>query len=289
MKYKFTLLIILAGTFFFITACKPKTEVRITVEPDYTSATPGDTVNYKIILVPNAIKGGTLGDFLIKDQNNNILFSKKLSGNASDSVFYDYIIDNKTEIGQEIILHFTAYDGDKTTDFNTTSTISILSGVPEITIKKDIQLNFDEKNIDKNMMIAINGNKITETNGNAQNADIAFIWHNTYGYALVSPDAQWISDIFNTQGIEYNNTQKHKTKIQLSDSSWKYFNDKNINNWNIKSQNLKEKNGIGVQNLIPNNVIVFETQNGIKGAIQLKNTLKSEKYLLLDIKFQVNN
>ncbi len=289
MKINISLkLVFLLLAFFYVLfpSCKPKTEVSIEIEPASFTAPPGDTVNYKIVLIPDALNGGELGEFYIYDSDSIELFYKEFSGDVSDSAKFNYVVPSNAIINETIMLTFCAYDGNSNIQTCKNASISVGIDIPQIKTFNDVQAFFSSTDTANSMMFILNEDEILLMGANSTNSDLAFVWDEIYGYSIVSPNAQWIADVYAEEGINYSVDDKQESKIQKHDSVWAYFDQQTINDMEILTQTLQGGDGNGVQNLTEGDILVFQTNDGRKGVMKVNVVTKVEKYLSVDLKYQ---
>jgi len=278
--------LLLAFLYILLPGCKPKTEVSVEIEPVSITAPPGDTVNYKIVLIPDALNGGELGEFYIYDSDSIELFNKEFSGDKSDSAKFDYVVPENAIINETIMLTFCAYDRNSNIQTCKNASITVGIDIPQIKVFSDVQAFFSSTDTANSMMFVLNEDDILLKGANCVNSDLAFVWDETYGYSIVSPDAQWIADIFAEEGINYSVDDKQESKMQKHDSVWTYFDQQTINDMEIVTHTLQGGDGNGVQNLNEGDILVFETNDGRKGVMKINVVTKLEKYLSVDVKYQ---
>jgi hypothetical protein len=135
------------------------------------------------------------------------------------------------------------------------------------------------------MMYVLGADGVTTANGSSTDGDLAFVWQNTYGYSICSPDAEWIKTLFSYNGQNYTTSDKKNTKIMKYNGSWDDLNQETINALQITSETV-DGGGNGVQNLGQDDIIVYETADGRKGALLVKTNAKVTKYMTADLKYQ---
>ncbi len=272
----------------FLFSCNPATQVKIEFAPENITTAPGDTASFRIIFIPDAMNGGELGETFICDKDSVKLYEKIFTGKVADSVRYNYVVPADANIGEQIELIICAIDKNQTSKVCKNFIITVGLTIPEIITSTDVHSTFSATVIDS-MSIELNKSGAIVDSGSSTSADIEFIWNETYGYCVVSPNSAWISDIFSTNGITYSTDDKNGTKFQLSDSAWTYFNRTTINEIKIENTNLQGGDGFGIQNLKEDDIIIFETHDGRKGAMKINFMTKGQKFLISDIKYQKTN
>ena len=217
-KIKILLSIFVVAVFF--SACdRVETIVTVTVKQNLTTAAPGDTVVFNIFLSPDHLNKGELGAFSILTDSTEI-FTKTFSGTAVDSLTYNYVIPANAEVGKDIVLTFKAVDGKSNKENTATASISVKAGIPEILSVSAIQSSYVSTTLDNSMTFVLGADACTTTGGSSTDGDLAFVYQNTYGYSICSPNATWIHDLYSYNGIDYTTSDKKETKIQLYSGNW---------------------------------------------------------------------
>lgn len=270
----------------FLFSCKPKTTVEIIIQPEELNVEPGDTAMFKIILTPDALNGGKLSDLEILDIDSTIIEATTLSGNVSDSFKFYYAVPPETEIGTSKTFIVCAYSNTKQRSFNN-AILNVMLTALEIKTYTDVQSVFSATSLEDTMLIELDSSGIILSDASSNNADLAFVWDPTYGYSIVSPNSEWIADIFDQAGLVYNFSDKKATKLQLADSSWAYYNQYTIDKIVVENNVLQGGLGFGVQNLKENDVLCFETLDGRKGVMKINFLTKDQTFLISDIKYQM--
>ncbi len=282
-KISYLLGIIVVAVFF--SACNPvETVVTVTVKQDVTTAAPGDTVVFSVYLSPDHVNKGELGAFSISADSTEI-FTKAFSGTAVDSLTYDYIVPADATVGKDIVLTFKAVDGKSNKENTTTASVTVKAGLPEILSASAIQSNYISTSLTNSMMFVLGADACTTADGNSTDGDLAFVWQNTYGYSVCSPNASWIHDLYTPNGINYTTADKKETKIQLYTGNWADLTQEAINNLTVTTSTVAG-GGNGVQNLNEGDIVVFETADGRKGALLVKTNAKVTKNMTADFMYQ---
>lgn len=285
MKKKYLYLFLLTVILFIFNSCKPITTTSIFAVPEVELVEPGDTAIFNIILMPDALNGGKLDKVEILDIDSNILQAHFLSGSVSDSIKFEYIVPPQTAIGTVFTFIICAYnDVSAKTYLNITVNVNFL--VPPIITSKNVHTFFSGMSLNDTMLICLDADGIKRFNADTNLADLAFVFDPTFGYSIVSPNSEWIADIYSVNDIEYDISDKSETKIQLSDSAWTYFDKNTIDNITVEGSILQGGSGIGVQNLKEDDILIFETLDGRKGAMKINVMTKTDVFLISDIKYQ---
>ncbi len=278
------------GAFAFLavgllfTACNPETRVTIKITGDST-AYQGDTVKFSVQLTPD-IKG-ELGDVSVTD-NGSFKKDTSLNGTSTVTLNYEYVVPANADTSKFISIVVTAIDG-KSGESNT-ETFNIKVSVkppsyPEIVSTKDVKATYISTTLTNEMMYVLGTDGVTTANGSSTDGDLAFVWQNTYGYSVCSPDAQWIADLFIANGVTYTTSDKKNTKIQKYSGNWADLNEETINALQITSETV-QGGGNGVQGLSEGDILIYETADGRKGAIKITSNAKITKYMTADFVYQ---
>ncbi|MBN2664451.1 MAG: hypothetical protein JXR68_12445 [Bacteroidales bacterium] len=283
VKFFLGALAVLAVTFF--TACTESTQVAVTINPTTTTAAPGDVVSYSVTLTPDAINNGELGDFFIETADGTQLYSQSFTGGNTDTLSYDYTVPANAVVGEDITLTFRAIDGKSGVEASTNATITVEIGLPDIVSATDIQTNYVSTSLANSMMFVLGETSCTTADGNSTDGDLAFVYQNTYGYSVCSPNATWIADLYNYNGVTYNTSNKNETKIALYNGNWADLDQTTINNLTVTTSTVAG-GGNGVQNLNEGDIVIFETADGRKGALLVKTNAKISMYMTADLMYQ---
>ena len=245
---------------------------------------PGDVIEFDISLYVNndGNAPAELGTFTVKD-NSGIVYKKNLYG-YYDHFYYDYTVPDDAEIGSTITLIFEAtekYSGNITADtFYFEVNYDLYSDYNS--------LYFNGSTLYEQMMMYFDYGYIHTTDGTSSYGDIAFVWDDTYGYSLVSPDAPWIISVFNENNVDYDTTNKRTTLLApyTGNTSWDQISANTIYNFTINPTTVSG-GGYGIQNLQEGDIIMFKTQNNVKGAIYISylGEDNGSKTLYLEAKF----
>ena len=271
----------------FMFSCNPQTKVTITLTPDKADAGAGTVVKIVYTLTPDAVNNGELGDFEVTDGDGKTIKTATYSGTSSKTDSLEYTVPNDATVGSKITLNFTAKDGKSGLSNTVGFDITIVSLVPELVIKTGKQATYVSTSLNSTQWFKLGTDDVTLVDANSTDIDLAFVWNGTttYLYSVVSPDAQWIVDLYAANSITYNKTNKKNTKIQKYTGNWDTLDKEAINNLTITSSTVSG-GGNGVQNLTVGDVLVFQTADGRKGALKITSNAKVIKHMTVDIKYQ---
>ncbi len=121
------------------------------------------------------------------------------------------------------------------------------------------------------------------------NIDFVFLHDNQLGYIFCSPNANIVKEKLLESEIEYSiSTQNHTKLTSFLNTSWSDINYKTIYNLSVVEEFIdgNPSYGVGLNDLYSSQIIAFETYDGRKGAIQIKNTTKNERHLEFVLKIQ---
>jgi len=123
------------------------------------------------------------------------------------------------------------------------------------------------------------------------NIDIVLCSDNTFSKSLCSPNANLLETVYNSidPSINYSKNDKYNTKLQKVYFEYDLITAQQLNNLIIIPDYIggNVSNGIGVTNLEINDLIAFETQDGIKGVIKITTINKNTANMVVDIKLLV--
>ncbi|MBN2892677.1 MAG: hypothetical protein JXL97_12485 [Bacteroidales bacterium] len=284
-KFRFFLgALAVLGFVSLFTACNPETSVTLNITPEEdVVAAPGDVVTFSFILTPAT--DGELGDFSITDADGNELFAATYSGNSSEEDSIQYTVPTDAVVGTDIVLTFTALDGKSGNQTTRTRGINVQSGIPEIVTATNITSDYSSTTLANNMMFDLTPTGVELEGGDYADGELAFVWQTTYGYSVCSPDAGWIADLYSYNGITYSTSDKQTTKIMKYTGAWADLTQEAINALSITSETVTG-GGNGVQYLTAGDIIVYETEDGRKGALLVNTNSKIEKHMNADLMFQ---
>ncbi len=203
-------------------------------------------------------------------------------------VYYDYEVPANLAEGSSVTITFSASnkDGEASEDF--TFTVATGGGdepeaeVVEYTGKT---LTWNSTSKTSTTALVVDGGSVEAI---GTNSDVVFAWQNTYGYSLVSPDAEWITDLYDANSITYATDDKNHTKLEKVTSAWDDIDVAFLEALSITEADLSG-GGVGVEDLAAGDIVVFETADGKFGAIKVttagakKNTM-IEKSITVDVK-----
>ncbi len=162
--------------------------------------------------------------------------------------------------------------------------ISIYNNYFNLLSYQNIELEYNSASLSCNMMLNSNGSIYTANHTPVLDLDMALLWQSSYNNCLLSPDNNLIATIFDYNNLSYNLEDKNSTKIErltnissLKDVSIDFLNNLIINESTVNTEG-------GIDNVIEGDFIAFETQEGKKGVIEIKEIYKIQKFLTLDMK-----
>lgn len=158
---------------------------------------------------------------------------------------------------------------------------------PEIQTFTGKQFTFTTTDPNSSFLLNAETGAVMGANGTAADMDLAFAWNGTSNllYSVVSPDNTWIAEIFSINGKTYSTADKNKTKIQKYTGDFATLDAETIDGMTITSETTTS-GGNGVNNVAANDLIAFETADGLKGVIKIGNMSKVTKYLTVDMVVQ---
>ncbi len=294
-KTYWLLLVILLNFSCIKEPCNMHAKVKITAPQTEFSVESGDTLFIKYTLTPDSNHCGELGMLVLLpeqgvfpyEQHSDSIFSQKqYSGTnpVTDSVMY--IV--KDTIGTKNYLNLLAIEG-KT--FNSTKLrISInVVDAPEVdTIGLQtitgITARYISTSLDNEMMFYLTDSNVLVLSAKDSIGDLAFVYQHTYGYSICAPNADWIHDLYSYNGINYTTSNKKETKIQLYTGNWADLTLETIDSLTVITSTIAG-GGNGVQNLNEGDIVIFETEDGRKGALLVKTNVKITRRMTADFKY----
>jgi hypothetical protein len=284
---KYTILLFLIFILLGFISCKNESSVEILITPENSEARVGDTISYKIVLNADVDKDGEIGTFKISSQNE-VFFTKEFENKTNDSLNFDFIVPLTVFVGEDLLVYFSVTDKNSGITTSKNGKISILQSYKQTVFKENLTLNFDPSSMDKFMMIYITNDEVLLENANSINSDIAFVWDVVLRYCIVSPNSPFINNIFQSQTppINYSYLNKKQTKIQLYEGSWSDLTNEFFHNLTVTSNTI-ETFGNGLADIEEGTILLFETQDNRKGAIQVTTNAKTNKYISFNILYQL--
>ena len=130
--------------------------------------------------------------------------------------------------------------------------------------------------------------QLLDTTAEPGSFDLAFVVSNDGGYTITSPNAPWLASTLQDQGINYNAEQQRITKIARSLVDYDAMDDRYIYYMTVTERYLYNtpSYGIGVEGLITGTTIIFQAQDGRKGAIKVVGMHPADSAIILGIKYQ---
>ncbi len=127
-----------------------------------------------------------------------------------------------------------------------------------------------------------------DTTAAAGSFDIAFVVGNDGAYTITSPNAPWLASTLQGQGINYSVDGQRITKIAKSLVAYNSMDDRYIYYMTVTERYLYNtpSDGIGVEALSIDNTLIFETQDGRKGAMKVLSIRPGSSSIVLAIKYQ---
>ena len=262
----------------------PETFVDIDCSPTVAFAFPSEYLTFSINLIPEIANGGELGKFRIISDGEE-LYNQDYSGFENQNIEFVYTVPLDA-LNKDIILKLYATDGisNRTTSQDVIIHVSDVN-YPQINTVTNVTANYVSTTLDNEMMFLLDSAGVTLGGGDETDGQLAFIWHYIYGFGILSPNAEFIASLYAYNGITYTINDKEETKIKLYSGNWDELNALTISQLNITSD-VVEGGGNGVQELETGDILVFETEDGRKGALKITNTAKISMFLTADIKYQ---
>lgn len=246
----------------------------------------GDTCEFTIELQPDIVEENKIGRFLIAE-GTEILVDTNFNGYKYGLDYkFTYYVSENTNHKDEIQLYFEVSDSDCGHISSDEITLTVLKKFPEITEKLNLKLTYSSTCLDSTFILKLD-DEANVVNGYFLSGDLAFAWHHEYGYQILSPNSEWIKTLLSYNAVEYNLENRQNTKIELYIGSFKFddFTSEDIESLVVTGNEI-EQGGNGVQNLLENDILIFETQDGRKGVLRVGTQSKVTKNLNVDVKYQ---
>lgn len=273
-KFSILAMMLLAVVAMNFTACTPTetTIPTITVEAATTNDyAPGNVVSYAVAV---ATTNKELKTFTVAVAGGDAVTDATVNapaGTFSDATASSFSADLTTvaftytftvgdiAAGTEIAMTFTVEDDEETNDAVKTFTVG--ASAPAISTYSAVGLSYTSTSLsDASMFDAETG---TAVSASAGTGDFALAWQTAYGYSVVSPDAQWLEDLYWANTIVYTKTTTTKiqklTGVSASEIDASYINDMTVTSSTVTG------GGNGIQNMLTGDMFAYETASGLKG------------------------
>ena len=291
-KIIFLITILFAGIIIFNSSCREENEcdsptiIDIKINPTEAGISACDSVEFTITLTPDI--NGELGKFCIYEQYGGIIDSAEYFGNKPIEHKFTYNGYKNVSAGKTGITTYLTFEATerKCGNINTLQAqIGIYFPFPDL-IYWTGSLEYKPSTLDNTMMLVCDDDGEYPTGGTETNADLAFVWQHDYGYSIVSPDAEWITTLYNNNGISYSTSDKKNTKImRFTAAYWEELDSETIDGFAITTETVIG-DGNGVQGLESGDIIIFETADGRKGAFLVTSNNKVSKIMGCEAKWQ---
>lgn len=228
----------------------------------------GQTYDFEVKLSPDGTNKGEVEKVTILDAG--VAFSDSTFNSTVDVTYkFSYKVADDAVEGAEINLVVEARDvsGEMSSE-----TIAMKVGAPAISeiLTEDVNYVFTTTGGNENMGIVFSETGISPSVGD--DADLSYVWHGGTGNGIVSPNNPIIFHIvetLNPGGTTYDASTKKETKVAkyTGDIAFDDFTKESINELDITTDTwgYSTSVGNGVQPDV-NDIIVFETEDGRKGA-----------------------
>ncbi len=289
---------VLLGTFTMIvmvallSSCgKTFEKPTITVTQDVDTVVFGveTVVTFTVAVTPDVTNGSKITKLEIVAPNTAQNFMKDDYASASTVNYeYKYTVAADVKVG-ELNFTFTGFDDKDNSVIEGTVFITVKE--PEVTIPEIVEwtgyLEYSSTSLTNTMMLVCGADGGTIGGGTETAADLAFIWHSTYGYSIVSPNAAWIAELYSYNDITYTTSDKNNTEIMIytGEVAWADFTDEVIDGLTIVTSTVTN-GGNGVHAVNTRDILVFNTADGQKGAFLVTSTSKVTKNMAGEVKYQ---
>lgn len=283
----FTLITVLGMAFLFASCGETYVNSpEVTLEPNSDTvgvvAAPGESVEFTFAMSSEYTDASWQYDIY---EGANELVAKT---DYTVAATYTFEVPADAAKGDSYTLVFTAYIGeeDNMVTNSKSVTIDVDPGFPVLTVYSGVTMTYVSTDAGSSFLLnTSDGQMYPGDNADASALDIAFVWQNTYGYSLVSPDAGWIADLLSINGETYTTSDKNHTKIMKYTGTWEDLTDEAVDALTVTEAEITG-GGFGVQGVEEGEIIVFETAAGTKGAIKVGTNAKVTKNMTADVKVQ---
>ena len=282
IKFLFGMLAVI-GLVSFLSSCEKTSVVTVSFDVDSAiTAVPGQVVAITCTMTPAV--DGEVGKLVISDGTNSV--DSTYNSTSTVTYAYNYTVPSDATVGSDIVLSFEATDALSDLKTNEIITITVEAGTPNIYTASDVVSNYVSTTLDNSMIFDLGETSVEMQGGDFADGELAFVWQNTYGYSVVSPNAAWIATLYGYNGITYSTSDKQETKIMSYTGQWADLTQEAIDALTITTETV-EGGGNGVQNLSEGDIVVFETADGRKGALKVKTNAKVSMNMTADLTYQV--
>ena len=127
-----------------------------------------------------------------------------------------------------------------------------------------------------------------DTTADPGSFDLAYALNTDGSNILCSPNAPLLAEILTNRGISYSIENQRNTKINRSLVDYGAMDDRYIYYMTVTERYLYNtpSDGIGVEALTIGNTLIFEAQDGRKGAIKILNIHPADSAITIAIKYQ---
>jgi len=131
-------------------------------------------------------------------------------------------------------------------------------------------------------------NEFTFTQIQDYSFDLVALYDDDLGFILASPDAFYISQKLNELAYIYSSSNRRRTQLSRITTPYENITSKFLYELSVSEQYIDEngQNGVGVENLQVGDVLVFNHNDGRKGAIHITETDSLARKLSFDFKLQ---
>ena len=136
----------------------------------------------------------------------------------------------------------------------------------------------------QNNKTALKYDQITLTN-----FDMVFIYDDSYGFVLASPDAFFVANNLISLAISgYAASGRNKTKMNKFSTDYNLVDARFLYNLTVSQTFINDDggNGDGISDVQKDDVIAFENESGLKGIIHITDTDIAKKSLSFEMKIQ---
>ncbi len=146
---------------------------------------------------------------------------------------------------------------------------------------EDFTVSLDYNSVNPSSLGAFDADSKTVVANNNPDADLVLCWQNNYGYVVTQPKSALLSQLYEANNKQYNNTNTC-TIQNLGQKDISYFADKyTLDDMSVKSGTIPNLAGTNQVQVEPGDVIAFQTRGGAKGVAKISSLSKVSKKMTL--------
>ena len=299
-KFNFLFSLPLILLLLLFTACPPispcylPAKIYISISPDYVRLESGESQYFVYTLIPDELAKSELGDFTVTDTNENIITTKSYSGIDPITDSIEFTVPDNDTVGTIITLTFTVTERTTGNQTTSTATIEVCSPLPDVATVTGKTVNYKSTDTNTQFGWYLTTNSVDVTFVDDTNADVVFLFNDTYRQQILSPDAQEIEiqDAYAFWDYDISNKKNTKFKKMTADD-FENATPESLDAISIAPSVTHPGGGNGIDKVQEGDVYAFVLADGRKGMFKVSASnppySKSpaiQSSITLDFKFQ---